>query len=58
MIDRMREMDARQDELKERLATVPPEIPDNRVTHSRAPQMDRQLHPGIGAVNLTKAGRS
>ena len=43
MIDRLREIEARQEELKERLATVPPEIPD--------------IHPNIAGVYKRKVAR-
>ena len=43
MIDRLRDLEARQEELKERLATVPPEIPD--------------IHPNITGVYRRKVAR-
>ena len=43
MIDRLREMEVRQEELKERLATVPSEIPD--------------IHPNIAGVYQRKVAR-
>ena len=43
MIDRLRQMEARQEELKQRLATVPAEIPD--------------IHPNIAGVYRRKVAR-
>ena len=43
MVDRLRELEARQEELKQRLATLPPEIPD--------------IHPNIDGIYRRKVAR-